>query len=352
VRLASFRDLFACSNAFSFLAAVRKASGSSLTVKALQKTASKKGVDPVAAGQLADERRVAVARGTDFAAVGTYDIWGDAAALPQPVKQVVDKKRRGAAPSLATETKSARVRAAIPTLLAPMAAESVNPKMDDVLDVSAVTALQYERDEAAAQFATRAVQAIVKNQHAALIAETQEAIDAILAADDDDADDDAESSSLSEETVAAVEKARQKTEPKKPVRPSDMKRKIEVAKQIKWAKEAAAEKRQFADFDASAIEAELAAETAAKEARAKRRRVAADKFALANAAGAGRNKFEEADAHVVLPRRVAHNAGRLVRVAATPYAVRDMMKSLQRRGKMESQRLAKRNNARVTYNVK
>jgi hypothetical protein len=320
-------------------------------VKALQKKANKTGVDAVTAGQLADERRIAVARGADFAAVGTYDIWGDAAALPQPVKQIVDKKRRRAAPSLATESTSARVRAAIPTLLAPLAAESVNPTMDDVLDVNAVTALQYERDEAAAQFATRAVQTIVKNQHVALIAETQEAIDAVNNGGDDD-DDDAESSSLSEETLAAVEKARQKTEPKKPVRPSDMKRKIEAAKQIKWAKEAAAEERQFAEFDANAIEAELAAEAAAKEARAKRRRVAADNFARANAAGAGRNKFEEADAHVVLPRRVAHNAGRLVRVAATPYAVRDMMKSLQRRGKMESQRLAKRNNARVTYNVK
>jgi hypothetical protein len=314
-------------------------------VKKIQAQATKLGVDPVTAGQMVEEREVAKARKTHFQAPGTYDIWSDSQ-VPQPVAQVLSKKRRRVASAISSETREAHVMTTIPTLPLPLPAESVNPRMDDVLDVAAVTALQYELDEEAEKAANDTYKSVAKYHHASLIFEGQDALDELL----EDNDDDEESEEVSEETQAAIAKAQQKREPKVPLKPGAKKRLLEAARERRRARAVARQEKQFAAFDE--IASQLEAEKKERAARGKRRRLAAERIAAAKAPGAGHNRFEEADAHVVLPRRVAQNAGRLVRVAATPYAVRDMMKSLQRRGRMESQRLHTIKDIRVTYNVK
>jgi hypothetical protein len=293
---------------------------------------------------------------------------------------ISNKKR---APSVAKgESLKAGALKKIAAVLPPLDAESVNPKMDDYLDHAAATVAAYERDERDRVSKNQFVNATRGRQHAGVAEVLQQesedeaddddnhnnnnnhrrnraannandddnAADDMAGLIDDDANDDADNSAeLSDETKAALADAHT-IKPPKPYHTLSVRERLH--RELSGDRGAVIEAAQAEEMEKlDTIVAELESERergAANTARA--RKVSAERSV--RTAGVGRNKFSEPDPHVVLPKRIVQNQGRLVRVAATPYGARDMIASLQRRGKAEVGSKAVRHNNRTTYNVK
>jgi hypothetical protein len=313
---------------------------------------------------------VAQRRKTDLAASGTYDLWSDSKAPAAVISAISKKKRQG--PVARSESAKARALKTVPAVLPPLNAESVNPTMDDYLDFAAATVVSYERDEHDRVKNNQLINATRGRKLAAIDEVLEQELgeggtpypkQKPISDDNDDNDDnnddlsdviddddnDEPSEELSEETKLALAKARALKPPKQYVRESVLDRRHRALNDGDVEAMEAMQQEHFERLDD--IAAELVTEKergAAKTARARATTLAR----AARSAGIGRNKFSEPDPHVVLPKRIVHNQGRMVRVAATPYSARNLMASLQRRGKAEVGSKAERNYTRTTYNVK